>query len=237
MKKSAFVIIFLACSLMTSAQWRIGITGGATYNQYTIDNHYMSDWHYRGAWGKTPMIKTEDKFSCLYVSTLGLIGQYDFCDWFGVRADLNLLMKNHRQYRTMIPTDYETLNMYIQLPLMASFSFGGKKLRGFLNAGIYGGYWLNSWNNGHQYTLTQERRLVTHKNEFAEERDQRYDYGLAGGVGLEWRFTMFKKDWAWQLIEARIYYSTQSTQKDYMKIKDPRYNTTLALQSGLCYFF
>ena len=40
--------------------------------------------------------------------------------------------------------DYKYVNNYLQLPVMGSFSFGGQKVRGFFNAGIYGGYWLNS---------------------------------------------------------------------------------------------
>ena len=232
MKKTLFFILFFLYTLMSNAQWRIGITGGATYNQYSIDNHYMSDWHFKGAWGKIPTNGYN-----IYISTLGLMGQYDFCDWFGIRADFNWTMKDHRQYRTMLPTDYETLNSYIQLPIMVSFSFGGQKVRGFLNAGIYGGYWLCSYDYGNQQFLMSSTTMSgTFKKEFVEKRDQRFDFGLVGGLGVEWRFKLLKKDWAWQIIEARIYYSTLSTQKDYMKIRDPRYNTTLALQSGLCYF-
>ena len=233
MNKIAFVFLLSAYTLIADAQWRIGITGGATYNQYTIDNHYMSDWHYSGAWGKVTISNNN-----IYVSTFGLMGQYDFCDWFGVRVDLNWTMKNHRQYRTMVSTDYETLNSYLQLPVMASFSFGSQKIKGFLNTGFYSGYWLSSHDYGNQQFLMSNTTMSgTFKNEFVEERDQRFDYGLVGGLGIEWCFKFMKKNWAWQIFEARIYYSTQSIQKDYMKFKDPRYNTTLALQSGLCYFF
>ena len=87
-----------------------------------------------------------------------------------------------------------------------------------------------------QFLMSSTTMSGTFKKEFVEKRDQRFDFGLVGGLGVEWRFKLLKKDWAWQIIEARIYYSTLSTQKDYMKIRDPRYNTTLALQSGLCYF-
>lgn len=221
MKRDVFILMFLTYSLMVNAQWRIGITGGATYNHYTIDNHYMSDWHYKGAWG----------------GTAGLMGQYDFNDWFGVRVDLNWTMKNHQQYRTMISTDYETWNNYIQLPVMASFNFGSQRVVGFLTVGVYGGYWLNSWNHGTQQFMASNTISDTYKNEFVEERDQRFDCGFVGGIGIEWRFKILKQNWAWQIIETRIYYSAKSTQKDYMKINDPKYNTTLALQSGLCYFF
>lgn len=209
-KKSTIIIMFLAYSLISSAQWRIGATGGATYNHHSVVNHYKSDRHYKDEWGVT----------------FGFMGQYELCDWFGMRADLNWTMKNHRQYMREVSVDNGNFhsqtrellvpNWYVQLPVMASFNVGGKKIRGYLNTGIYGGYWLC---NG--------------KNEFVKERDQRYDYGFVGGAGLEWRW---KRNWALQ-IENGIYYSTKSTQKDYMRIKDPRYNTTLALQGGLCYFF
>ena len=221
MKKTLAVFLFITYTLTADAQWRIGITGGATYNEYSIDKHYMSDWRYKDAWG----------------GTLGLMGQYDFCEWFGVRADLNWTSKNHRQYRTMVPTDYKTLNNYIQLPLMASFSFGSKQLRGFLNTGFYGGYWISSYDDGTIYYQFTTVIYDTVKNDFVKERDQRVDFGLVGGVGIEWRFNLFNRNWAWQIIEARVYYSTTSTQKDYMRINDPKYNTTLAFQSGLCYFF
>ncbi|MBQ6209347.1 MAG: PorT family protein [Prevotella sp.] len=223
MKRIVLTLVVFTFSLVANAQWRIGGTVGATYNLYSRDNHYMSDWHYQGAWGRVRNI---------YFGSIGVMGQYDVNDWLGIRADLNWTMKNHRQYRTMVSTDYETQNSYIQLPVMASFSFGGQKIRGFLNAGVYGGYWLISYDYG--TLLDQKYRYI---NDFEGKRDQRFDFGCVGGVGLEWRFKYKNKDWAWQIFETRIYYSTKSIQKDYMKIKDPRYNTTIALQSGLCYFF
>lgn len=216
MKKSIFLIVYLTYSLIVNAQWRIGVTGGATYNQYSITNHYKADRHCNSDWG----------------NTIGFMGQYDFSDWFGVRADLNWTMKNHWQYRMSSnyiednetldyrtskgkSEKYKTSNGYLQLPVMVSFCFGSKKIKGILNTGIYGGYWLCS------------------NDEIVKERDQRFDCGFVGGGGLEWRF---KRNWALQ-AETRIYYGIQSCQKDYMKIKDPRYNTTFALQGGFCYLF
>ena len=213
----------------THAQWRIGVTGGGDYNLYSRDNHYMSDWHYAGAWGRA---------GTLYISALGIMGQYDVNDWLGIRADLNWTMKNHRQYRTIVSTDFETQNGYIQIPIMTSFSFGSQKVRGFVNTGFYGGYWMYSHDYGKKYFMYGlECSNIYTKNEFDEERDKRFDFGLVGGAGVECRFKWLKKNWAWQILEARIYYSLISDQKNYMKNKDPRYNTTIAFQSGLCYFF
>lgn len=222
MKKKTFLIIsILTFSLVANAQWRIGVIGGADYNIYTIDKHYMVDWHYQGAWG----------------GTFGIMGQYDFNDWFGVRAEVDYTMKNHREYRTglLANTDYVVDNHYVQLPLMANFRFGGEKLKGFLNLGVYGGYWAVKWLNGSinsvDLNITESFSWLNEK--FDSEKDQRIDVGFAGGVGIEFRLN---KLFSGQL-EGRTYYSTRSIQKDYMKIKDPKYNTTFALLAGVCYHF
>lgn len=82
--------------------------------------------------------------------TVGIPVQYDFRDWFGLRADLVFVQKGQKMHRTdtynAIHTD--TRNNYLQLPVMASFSFGGERLRGFLNAGGYVGGWLSSHRKG-----------------------------------------------------------------------------------------
>ena len=180
----------------------------------------MTDWHYKGQWGWT----------------LGLTAQYDINDWLGIRADMNWTQKNHRQYRTgfMSGIDYDTWNSYLQLPVMASFSFGGQKVRGFLNLGVYGGYWLSSRLKGsYLNSFSHEASKVDESAEFNDERDQRLDFGLTGGIGVEYRFA---RQWVAQ-IETRLYYSTISTQKNYMQLKDPKYNTTIAFQAAIYYFF
>lgn len=220
MKKLFLLACLLAVVTATKAQWRAGVTVGGDWNHYSIDKHYMTDWHYEGRWGWT----------------LGLTGQYDINNWLAVRADLNLTQKNHRQYRTgvLANTNYDTRNNYLQLPVMASFSFGGQKLRGFLNLGVYGGYWMSSRMNGSYInTFSATVSAVDESVEFNSDRDQRMDFGLVGGLGIEYRFC---SHWAAQ-VESRCYYSTTSTQKDYMQLKDPRYNTTIGLQAAIYYIF
>lgn len=221
MKTKVIILSLIAMSFMVfpvNAQWRIGVTAGATYNHYSIDTRYMSGIDYVNAWG----------------GTFGVLAQYDIFHWLGVRTDLNWTFKNHKVSIPQNGTDYKAHNGYIQLPIMASFSLSYKKIKGFCNLGIYGAYWacaMKSGKEGIGYVSLNKSEF-----EFYKCRDQRFDYGLVGGIGVERCFNLFKQDWAWQ-IEARVYYSTQSTQKHYMRTNDPRYNTTLALQSGLCYFF
>ena len=217
--KRLITFIALVLPSLAFAQWRVGVNGGATYNHSTISKHYMTDYQWKDRWGVT----------------LGVMGQYDVNDWLGVRAELDWTQKNYRLTRQIFShLDYKYVNNYLQLPVMASFSFGGKQLRGFCNAGVYGGYWLTSGREGTDFNNSSEKVYEFSEDiKFNSERDQRFDFGFVGGIGLEYRFC---QRWAAQ-VEMRYYYSTVSTQKDYMRLSDPRYNSTLGVQAGLWYSF
>lgn len=217
--KRLITFIALVLPSLAFAQWRVGVNGGATYNHSTISKHYMTDYQWKDRWGVT----------------LGVMGQYDVNDWLGVRAELDWTQKNYRLTRQILSNlDYKYVNNYLQLPVMASFSFGSEQLRGFCNAGVYGGYWLTSGREGTDFNNSSEKVYEFSENiEFNDERDQRFDFGFVGGIGLEYRFC---QRWAAQ-VEMRYYYSTVSTQKDYMRLSDPRYNSTLGVQAGLWYSF
>lgn len=217
--KRLITFIALVLPSLAFAQWRVGVNCGATYNHSTISKHYMTDYQWKDRWGVT----------------LGVMGQYDVNDWLGVRAELDWTQKNYRLTRQILSNlDYKYVNNYLQLPVMASFSFGGKQLRGFCNAGVYGGYWLTSGREGTDFNNSSEKVYEFSEDiKFNSERDQRFDFGFVGGIGLEYRFC---QRWAAQ-VEMRYYYSTVSTQKDYMRLSDPRYNSTLGVQAGLWYSF
>ena len=215
------MLFILTCMLpmLAHGQWRIGVNGGADVNHFIVDKHYQTDFQYKDRWGLT----------------LGVMGQYDVNQWLGVRAELDWTQKNYRHTReTKQLFNYKYVNNYLQLPVMASFSFGGQKVRGFLNTGVYGGYWLNSSREGYD-TNTFSGRTFDFSEDITldSERDQRWDFGFVGGAGVEYRFA---SHWAAQ-VEMRYYYSTVSTQKDYMRNQDPHYNGTLALQAGIWYCF
>ena len=220
MKNKVFLLgaMLLMLTAVAHAQWRVGATIGTSANHYRMDRQYMSDYHINDRWGLT----------------MGVTGQYDFTEWLGVRADFNWTQKNHRVLRDRIPMDYKYVNNYLQLPVMASFSFGGQKLRGFCNLGVYGGYWLSSNYSGVDYnSFVGAPYDVKGHVDFNSDRDQRWDCGFVGGLGVEYRFA---RHWGAQ-VEARYYYSTTCVQKQYMRVKDYRYNSTLALQAGVSYFF
>ena len=165
MEKRRLLLAFaLMTTLFADAQWRVGVTAGADYNVFSIDKQYMTDVLFDGRWGVT----------------YGVTGQYNFTDWFGVRADFNLTQKNYRMHRANIEeVDLKYRNTYLQLPVMASFSFGGKKLRGFCNLGVYGGYWVHSYRSGKDInSFTGQSFDIKGKVEFDSDRDKRRrDYG------------------------------------------------------------
>ena len=199
MKKKIVMILVAFWMVATAqAQWRVGVTGGAAYNVFNMDQQYMTDYKVDGRWGVTTQ-------------------------------------KNYRHSRVVYSdVDYKLTNNYLQLPVMASFSFGGERLRGFCNLGVYGAYWLNSHRKGSDWNSFSDRTFsFDEKVDFYDKRDQRWDCGLVCGLGLEY---LINRHWAAQ-AEVRYYYSTTSTTKQYMRNKDYRYHSTTAIQLGINYIF
>ena len=202
------------------AQWRVGLSGGADHNWYSINTNYQSDYRYDGAWGWSAAV----------------FGQYDFLPWLGLRAEVEATERNYRFRRTGIyaATNYVTRNTYLQLPVMAQFRFGGSKVYGFANIGVYAGCWLSSRYQGTMYDpLVGSKRSIDQTYSFQPEKDQRGDFGLAGGIGIGYRF---HDHWAIH-AEGRCYYSFISAVKPYMGVKDNRYNTTIGMNIGFAYIF
>ena len=190
MKRFFVVLLLVIVSLTSGAQVRVGITGGIDYNVYSISTHYMQNWHYEGKGGYTA----------------GIMGQYDFKDWIGLRMELNWAQKNNRLYGTgdfLEYTNIETYNNHIQLPVMASVSVGNKRWHGFVNLGGYGACWLNRKQIGAIASLPYDDKIPTaylnKYTSFSDERDNRYDFGLVGGMGVEWQFF---QEWGCQ-VEGR----------------------------------
>lgn len=230
MQKILFSLLLLFTMPAAWAQkWKTGVTLGGDINKYCIDTQYQYDWRYHDAKGLT----------------VGVMGQYQFNDWFALRADINYTQKNYKQNRTgnSFCDNYKHHNSYVQLPLMASFSFGGERLRGFLNVGAYGAYWTGDRITGTvpewmfhdilDVAMYETPAPVDQSYRFNSVRDNRIELGAVGGVGLEYSFN---DHWSLQ-AEMRLYYALTSTTKDYMLKKNPRFNTTTALQLGCAYSF
>lgn len=224
-------VLFLALAAMMSVsamaqgsddaaqgKWKVGISLGGNSNFYQMSTSYQADWKQSGRGG----------------ASIGLVGQYDFYEWLGVRAELQMIEKNYRNSRELITNDYRYTNSYLQMPVMASFSFGGSKLRGFANLGIYGGYWMSSSVEVRTFNGIIDRYQDIEQDDMINsERDNRWVFGYVAGAGIEYRFS---DRWAAQ-AEARYYWDATSQVKQYQRISDHRYNTTIGVQLAAMYTF
>ena len=230
-QKQLFSAILLLCIWMISpkvqAQLEVGISGGYVRNNLNTSTLYRSFTKYEG----------QNSF------TVGVPVRYNFQDWLAVQAEVSYIRKDYKMSRSYY---YEgiyqkTENSYIKLPLMAHFSFGGNKLRGFTNIGGYAAYWANSRVKGVTATLNYnedisegdylqfyEPYFYDEKNPFDSRRDKRIEWGLLAGIGAEYAVNGILK----LFIEGRYYYGTTDLQKDYMINKVSRYNDTFTIQMG-----
>ena len=131
MKQNKWIVtslLLLAGCLLpdrAAAQWKVGVSAGYAYNQYSIDTQYAYDFNFDGRGGVT----------------VGIPVEYGILDWLAVRADFVYLQKGYSMQRAYDQGFRDRRDHYLSLPVMARFSFGGEKLRGFLHAGGYMGYW------------------------------------------------------------------------------------------------
>ncbi len=208
-----------------SAQWKVGVQTGYTHNSLSTESGYAYDRHYDALGG----------------FTVGVPVQYEFANWFALQADLSYTQKNYALYRSGTYADVrsETRNGFMQLPVYTHFSFGEEKLRGFINAGAYMGYWIASRTEGAQFQyfyqiIDSNAQAPFHFDEkvpFDNRRDNRFDGGLMTGLGIQYQLTPYIQ----LVVEGRYYRGLSDLQKDYMLKQMHRYNDTFTLQIG-CMF-
>lgn len=213
--------MLVAVSGTASAQWHVGFSGGYTHNTITTSSSYQYDRNYSGAGAST------------FNATAG----YQIIDWFSVNADLGHIEKDYKFNRTILPGDVNEnatiSNGYIQLPIYAGFSFGGKRLRGFVNLGAYFNYWASSQTDGiTSRVVSPDDNGVYEFYEsvaFDSRRDNRFESGLMAGVGMQFAASKLITVFA----ESRYYHSLTDMQKEYMVKQVARYNNTMAITIGI----
>ena len=234
MKRTFTITLLLLCaSLSCSAQWSAGLRGGVSLNRMSRSAFY-----------------TAMKFDGGLSFTSSITATYSFSNWLAVRSGVDVLQKNYTaQY---METNLQKLgchedfhNTYLQIPLMADFRVGVGEFGFHALAGVYGDFWLKSTSSGRLSRMNSAVPDVSSDDlvstydfsgetvEFNETRDNRPGFGLAGGVGVTYDLS---KHWTLAL-EATLFYGLTSQTKDYMRISDPRYNTTCTIQAGVNYNF
>ena len=238
MAKRIIIFLFVVIlPILTYAKWKIGVGGGYVINTFSSNEYYLTDMCNHGEVG----------------GTLGLIGQYNIKRWnwcnamIAITTELNWMTKNHslkRDYGVDVyikrETQYREYNQYLQIPVMAFYSMGWKKLQGFVKIGGYTGYWLCSegkiihGSHGRILGVDYTRRT------FSDNTDQRFDLGFCGGIGVEcFPFSVksgFLPNLSFQ-AEVRYYYSMRTTLKYDDLFKTPSYNRPVVLMASICYNF
>ena len=228
------ITIILFCWMIVEAEaqekprWTIGVKGGWDYTS-------MSRSH---------LGRIDETYTPLSGYDVGVQVRCRLIEWLTVRADLSFMSRSHRMDRNLhyldpVYTKYS--NDYLMLPLMADFSFGGKKLRGHAYCGIYGGFWMKARLKGTTYWMTD---YYVYFNDFKEYRkfnseDRRFIAGAVGGLGLSYAFLDV---WAHGggpvlSLDALYYYDFVSHHKGYAHLSDPRYLSTLSITLGLAFCF
>lgn len=220
--KTIFVAMLLFAIGEASAQWAVGLRGG---------------------WASTTISRTnanriDETYSAQSGMELGVQGRYTINPWLAVRANVSYMQRNHRMERNLNYLDQVYTihtNNYLMLPVEADFSFGGKRLRGHLLAGGYGGYWLSEKRKGTTYWMTDYNIYF---NDFDEQRefdesDRRLCAGLTAGMAISYAFNQH-----WELaLDALYYYDLTSHHRGCKHLADPRYLNTISLNINFLYNF
>jgi hypothetical protein len=206
-----------------SPRWYIGLNGGYTNNEIYSTTTTRAFSSYEPGPG----------------FEIAIPFRYYVNQWFAMQTEFQFIQKNYTFNRNDnfdgIYTDIT--NSFIDIPIMANFSFGGSKLRGFLNVGAYFGVWVNSHRKGKEFEGTfSVWDPKTHYYEYDENvdfnktRDNRFDAGALVGVGIQYKINP-----AIIFIEGRLNYGLTDLQKDYMYEKAPRINTTMSFTAGVLF--
>ena len=209
-----------------NAKWSIGIKMGPNWTSISQSN----------------LGRIDETYSPQNAIDAGIQFRYVFTDWLAIRADLSFMTRFYRmdrnlQYLDPVYTKYK--NSFITLPIMADFSFGGKRLQGHTYCGGYGSYWAFAEREGKTYWMTD---YYVYFEDFDESRefnreDQRLIAGVVGGLGLSYSFLgiVGKRDVI--SIDVLYYHDLVSHHKGYAHLSDPRYLNTLAVTLGLAFNF
>lgn len=176
--KVLILILFMLATKTTFGQIYIGIKGAYTMSDVRL----------------TPKIKTKMLFGAGY--DYGIIFKHFDTKYVGLQAELHA---TNRGYRTLLDdslkVEYKRINTYIEFPSFMQFrvNFGSVFLH--INIGPYFSYLIQA-QEGDNHTGT----LALKEYKLNTLRDNRFDYGIAAGVGLSY-------DFKWGTIQAEGRYS------------------------------
>ena len=170
------MLMLIAVPTMIWAQLSIGLQGGSNFSK--MDFAYNREYTYTEIDNKQGFIG-------------GLVIQFIGDKHAGIQAEFNYSQRGWVENDTtgVEYIKYKNQMDYLEMPILSHVNIGGGKLRGLFNIGPYLGYALNrSITSENQETGATE----TSKYNFDDEKDNRFDFGLMVGAGMEYRFNFGK---------------------------------------------
>jgi len=235
-KRMAYLALGMGLLFTTHlrAQFYLGIEAGGNKNYLITSNQAQSFTVYDPKGG----------FS------LGVPVLYQFNEWFALQSGLSYTQKNYQINRTgSFQGIYQkNTNSYMELPVLAHFSFGDEQLKGFINLGGYAAYWMSDHLKGVESNVLNTVDSSSTSNtlsdntgdygysysepyQFSTVKDKRLELGWIAGVGISYETTSGHRFF----IEGRYTASVTDQQKNYEINQVPRYNTTWGISIG-CFF-
>lgn len=175
MRKPKFltIILLIATALPVCAQFEVGIKAGMTANVVNANMGYMVERTYNSQFGRNLGFE------------VAVPMQYQFLDFLALRWEVSLQQRQNLFQNAKYYYDIQR-NLYLDVPVMVSFLFGGDKVRGFVNIGGYIGGWIAGWDKMlYNPNEVNDGWGKESKHQFIPS-DTRLDGGLLAGIGVRW---------------------------------------------------
>jgi hypothetical protein len=171
----------------------VGVNGGMNFNTVSF----------------SPSMRQHDKQGIHAGLTLRYISEKYFAMICGVQIEVNYSQHGWSEFYEDYPTlKYERTMNYVEMPFLAHLAFG-KKFQFFFNLGPQVGFFV-----GESSKLGGDWSDITTPQQHDMKVENKFDYGITGGAGVEWRTGIGNF-----LLEGRYYYALSdffnSTKKDY----------------------
>jgi len=177
--------------ITTPYEFSVGVSGGTTFSSVTFSPKVTQDM--------------------LMGTTFGITGRMTMGEYVGLQVELNYVQQGWKENfesddENITEEEREELSKYkynrrlnyLQLPFYTHIQFGGKNVKGFINAGPQIGYLLSE-STTENLNGAQPGKENTQHNMPVEKK---FDWGISGGAGIEIRTGI-----GYFLVEGRYLYS------------------------------
>jgi hypothetical protein len=204
--------------------WQLGLYAGYTNNTLYQGGAEHSRpgkiWESRSGW------------------TGGIPVRFQIFNWLAVQAETVFITKNYSYYyHSYANRPYnETTNSFVEFPLLVNLSMrpagegGAARVRLYINVGGFLGVWAASRETGSSLSIasTTTAHKYNEYYEFDDRRDNRFEYGLAAGLGVQYEIGIPSV-----FVEWRYNYGLSDLQKPYQYNLPPQMNNTWTIQLGI----